>query len=360
MPTWSIWLHIGHKYEMVMCPDSVKLTGLWSMPNEKVGGPVKNMGGPIKLLCVIMFEILKSYQECNFGPVKPEKFSQCVSNTIFRSKGQRSRSHRSFEVRSVDSCLFDGLNWYVAQIQPMRWRMCIISWLKVKGQGHTGLSKFLVCPLHISRPIWLIGIICGTNTTHEVAMCHVPFSACSGQKAKGQGHMGRLKFLLCLLCDYVRISLVDFISGTNAAPWGGNVWHCAPYSSKKSKVKVARVVQGVCRDRFVTLCLFDRLVSLSFGTNTIHEVTMCQAPFPGQKGKGLWVIWSICYVLSVAPYLSYWFMWYVAQILYSLRGQCVPCTPLPMEVPWEKVKFKITWVVCNFCCVCSLVPCLFD
>ena len=40
---------------------------------------VKNMGGPIKLLYVIMFEILKSYQECIFVMVKYEKFLWCVS-----------------------------------------------------------------------------------------------------------------------------------------------------------------------------------------------------------------------------------------------------------------------------------------
>ena len=203
----------------------------------------------------------------------------------FLVKSQRSRSHRSFEI--------------------------------------------LVCPLHISGPIWLIGIICGTNMTHEVAMRHVSFS---GQKDKGQGHMGPLKFLLCLLGGYVRIWPVDFISGTNATPWGGDVLRCAPYSSKKSKVKVARVVQSLCRDRFVTPCLFDRLVSLSFGTNTIHMRWRCvKHHFQVKRGKVkvIWVIWSICCVLSVAPCLFYWFMRYVAQILYSMRGQCVPCTPLP-------------------------------
>ena len=43
---------------------------------RKVGGPMKNMGGPIKLLFVIMFEILKCFQKCIFGPVKHEKFLQ--------------------------------------------------------------------------------------------------------------------------------------------------------------------------------------------------------------------------------------------------------------------------------------------
>ena len=59
-------------------PDTAKLTGPRSSTDEKVGGPVKNMGGPIKLLYVIMFNILKSCQKWIFGPVKLEKFSRCL------------------------------------------------------------------------------------------------------------------------------------------------------------------------------------------------------------------------------------------------------------------------------------------
>ena len=44
------------------------------MNDEKVGGPVKNMGGPIKLIFVIMFEILKSCQKSIVGQVKHGKF----------------------------------------------------------------------------------------------------------------------------------------------------------------------------------------------------------------------------------------------------------------------------------------------
>ena len=36
-------------------------------------------------------------------------------------------------------------------------------------------------------PIYIIIFICGTNTTHEGTMCHVPFT---GQKVKSQGHKG--------------------------------------------------------------------------------------------------------------------------------------------------------------------------
>ena len=61
-------------------PDTAKLTGPRSSTDEKVGGPVENMGGPIKLLYVIMFNILKSCQKWIFGPVKHEKFSRCLSH----------------------------------------------------------------------------------------------------------------------------------------------------------------------------------------------------------------------------------------------------------------------------------------
>ena len=52
-----------------------------SSTDEKVGGPVKNMGGPIKLLNITMFKIGKSCKKLIFGPVKHEKFSVCLVRT---------------------------------------------------------------------------------------------------------------------------------------------------------------------------------------------------------------------------------------------------------------------------------------
>ena len=43
--------------------ESAELAGPRSMTDEKVGGPVKNMGGQIKFLNVTMFKILKSSNE---------------------------------------------------------------------------------------------------------------------------------------------------------------------------------------------------------------------------------------------------------------------------------------------------------
>ena len=52
---------------------------------QKKGEPVKNMGGSIKLLHVIMFENLKSCQKCIFGPVKGEKFLQYLDTIAWSS-----------------------------------------------------------------------------------------------------------------------------------------------------------------------------------------------------------------------------------------------------------------------------------
>ena len=61
-----------------LAADSAKLVSPRSWTDEKVGGPVKNMGGPIKLLYITMFKIGKSCKKLIFGPVKHEKFSQCL------------------------------------------------------------------------------------------------------------------------------------------------------------------------------------------------------------------------------------------------------------------------------------------
>ena len=60
-----------------MLTDSAKLVSPRSSTDENVGGPVKNMGGQMKLLYA-MFKIGKSCKRLIFGPVKPEKFSWCL------------------------------------------------------------------------------------------------------------------------------------------------------------------------------------------------------------------------------------------------------------------------------------------
>ena len=64
----------GLKWPNYGCTDSAKLVSPQSSTDEKVGGPVKNMGGPIKLLYITMFKIGKSCKKLIFGPVKHEKF----------------------------------------------------------------------------------------------------------------------------------------------------------------------------------------------------------------------------------------------------------------------------------------------
>ena len=47
--------------------------------DKQVGGPVKNVGEPVKLCYIIMFKIVENSKKCIFVPVKHEKFSRCLS-----------------------------------------------------------------------------------------------------------------------------------------------------------------------------------------------------------------------------------------------------------------------------------------
>ena len=49
---------------LLIITNPAKLASAWFMADEKVGGPVKNMRGPLKFQYVTMFEILKSCQKC--------------------------------------------------------------------------------------------------------------------------------------------------------------------------------------------------------------------------------------------------------------------------------------------------------
>ena len=82
----------------------------------------------------------------------------------------------------------------------------------LKGQGKTGRSKFLLCPLRGSFTIWPIHFICGTHTTHQVTLCRASFP---DQKVKGQSHKGRSKFLPCPLRGSIPIWPIHSICGTH-------------------------------------------------------------------------------------------------------------------------------------------------
>ena len=62
----------------VVHSDSAKLVSPRSSTDEKVGGPAKNMRGPVKLLYITMFKIGKNCKKWIFCPVKHEKFSRCL------------------------------------------------------------------------------------------------------------------------------------------------------------------------------------------------------------------------------------------------------------------------------------------
>ena len=54
------------------CPDTAKITGPRTFAD-------KRWVGPVKLLCIIMFNISKIRPKSLFGPVKAQKFSRCLS-----------------------------------------------------------------------------------------------------------------------------------------------------------------------------------------------------------------------------------------------------------------------------------------
>ena len=74
---WSQMTLIYYNGLQIMA-ESAKLVSPRSLTDEKVGGTVKNMGGPITLLYMTMFKIGKSCKKLIFDLVKHEKFSQCL------------------------------------------------------------------------------------------------------------------------------------------------------------------------------------------------------------------------------------------------------------------------------------------
>ena len=137
-----------------------------------------------------------------------------VPQSISRSKGQRSRSHRSFDmkatlvirsfscVRSVAPSLFGWITSYVAYIQHMMDDM-LGTIFRIKGQAHPGHVNFLPCPLCSSVSISPIHFIWDTHNPwgHNVSRT---FS-----RSKGQGHLGNLIFFVStlLLPPYLTKSL---------------------------------------------------------------------------------------------------------------------------------------------------------
>ena len=96
-----------------------------------------------------------------------------VSHPISRTKGQRSRSHGSFQVFRYNTWGDDVL--------------CTI--FRMKDQGHMGHSKFLPCPLYGFLLFWPNHFICGIHATHEGVMCRAPV------------------IVICQLCGYMPIWL---------------------------------------------------------------------------------------------------------------------------------------------------------
>ena len=183
--------------------------------------------------------------------------------------------------------------------------------------------------------------ICGTNTTHEVMMCHTPFPF---QRVNGASHTGRLEVLaistLCLpanLTDWyvaqkqvmrtisrskgrwsnhmgcwkffyvcsMAIWPIHFIWGTKKKPWRNDASH-----TSRSKC------QG-----YIPFCAYlTDLLDIkhkhnSWDDDMSHTVSR-------SKGQVMQVVWSFCSVRFMGSCLFDRFMSYVAQIQ-PMRGQCV-------------------------------------
>ena len=279
---------------------------------------------------------------------------------IFRSKGQSSRSHWSFEMKvtpvnrrfchacSVAPSLFGWITSYVAYIQHMRGRcvmhhfqderskvkvtwvvqifycvcsvalslfhrftsyeihtqplshtMCRAPFPGQKVQGHTGHLKFSSCLLHGFLLIWPNHFICGIHTTHERATHHASFSV---RKVNGQGHMGLFKFWPCPLCGFVPIWLnhlyVAYIQHIRG-------WCVAPhFQDQRSKVKVTQVTSHLGPVCSVALSLFGLITSNTWGDG-VHTIFRMK----GQKSRSHGSFQVLALSTSYVAYIHEGAMW---------------------------------------------------
>ena len=185
--------------------------------------------------------------------------------------------------------LFDLFTSYVVPTRHMRWR-CVVHHFrvkKVKGQGHTGRSKFWPCPLRGSIPFWPIHFICGTHTP----LGDDVLRTISGSKS--QGHTGLSKFLPC---RSVALSLLDRFTlnvvHTQPMRWQYVAHH---FWVKRSKVKVTRVDWSFCSVRSMSPSLFDLFTSYVVHTQPIRW--WCVAHhflIKRSKVKVTWVVQNFC------------------------------------------------------------------
>ena len=96
------------------------------------------------------------------------------------------------------------------------------------------------------------------------------------QMVKGQGHIGRSKFMQSMT-PYMFDSHV--ICGRNAARYG----MLCRASIGFQNIKVIQVVRRVCSANPVFMCLCDWFAS--YDTDITNEETMCRVPHLGQKVK---------------------------------------------------------------------------
>ena len=106
-------------------------------------------------------------------------------------KGQGHMGHFKFLLCLLCHLAISLHMWNTYNTWRSKCHIPISGW-EVEGQGHMSHLKFLPCPLCDFLLIWPNHSICGIRETPEKPMCHAPFS---GWNIKGKGHMGCLKFL---------------------------------------------------------------------------------------------------------------------------------------------------------------------
>ena len=133
---------------------------------------------------------------------------------------------------------------------------------KVKGQGHSGHSKILPCPLCGSMAIWPICFIHGTNIVHDMTMCRDPIL---GQRSRSnRSFQMKVTWVVQSFCHVlsVALSLLDRFTSYVVHTQPMRSWCVAHhFRVKRSEVKVTRVVRSFCRVRSVAPSLLDRFTS---------------------------------------------------------------------------------------------------
>ena len=178
-------------------------------------------------------------------------------------------------VRSVALCLFDRFASYVAQIQPMKgW--CVLYQVKRSKVKITQSFK-----LFTVSALWLHAYLTDSFCMqHKYDLWEEDVSRTIA-RSKEQGH--GLCEVLAMFAPWLCVTLVlkKKHEGLVRPFPGQNV-------RGQGHTGCSKFLQGL-------LCSCRPIWMIHYIYDTIHEVTMCQTPFPGQKVKVTWFVWSFCH-----------------------------------------------------------------